>query len=47
MQLGAINNPRNKLIDEIEWIAGNGFNFIDLLLAAPNAAVESLSLIHI
>ena len=41
MQLGTVNNPRNKLISEIEWIAGNGFNFIDLLLAAPNAAIEN------
>jgi len=41
MQLGAINNPRNKLSTEISWIAEHGFHFIDLLLAAPNAASES------
>jgi len=41
MQLAAINNPRHTLIAEIEWIAANGFSQIDLLLAAPGAAVES------
>jgi sugar phosphate isomerase/epimerase len=41
MQIGIINNPRNKLSAEISWIANHGFDFIDLLLAAPGAAVES------
>ncbi len=41
MQLGIINNPRNKLSDEITWIAGHNFDFIDLLIAAPSAAPEN------
>ncbi len=41
MQLGVTNNPRKNLLTEIAWIAEQGFAFIDLLIAAPNAAVES------
>lgn len=41
MKIGAINNPRQPLSDEIKWIAANGFDFIDLALEAPHAALES------
>ncbi|CAN5753641.1 hypothetical protein BH10CHL1_BH10CHL1_47070 [soil metagenome] len=41
MQLGVINNPRNKLLEEIKWIAEHNFDFIDLLIAAPGAASEN------
>jgi sugar phosphate isomerase/epimerase len=41
MRIGALNNPRLKLLTEIEWIAANGFDFIDLTLEAPGAALES------
>lgn len=41
MQLGARNDPRRPLLDEIEWIATNGFDYIDLTLEAPAAALES------
>ncbi|MBV7331499.1 sugar phosphate isomerase/epimerase [Chloroflexi bacterium TSY] len=37
-----MNNPRRKLLDEIEWIAQNGFDFIDLVMEAPEAALESI-----
>lgn len=41
MKIGAMNNPQSTLTDEIEWIAQNGFDFIDLALEAPEAALES------
>jgi sugar phosphate isomerase/epimerase len=41
MQIGALNQPRQNLISEIEWIAVNGLDFIDLTLEAPGAALES------
>lgn len=41
MQVGAMNNPRLKLLSEIQWIATNGFDFIDLTLEAPGAALEN------
>ena len=41
MKLGAMNNPRHDLLAEIEWIAANGFDFIDLALEAPAAALEA------
>ncbi|MCX6049483.1 MAG: sugar phosphate isomerase/epimerase [Chloroflexi bacterium] len=41
MQIGIINNPRNKLLEEIQWIAAHNFDFIDLLIAAPGAAPEN------
>ena len=41
MRLGAMNDPRLPLQDEIKWIAGHGFDFIDLTLEAPAAALES------
>ena len=40
MQLGAMNHPRHDLLKEIDWIGKNGFNFIDLALEAPGAALE-------
>jgi sugar phosphate isomerase/epimerase len=41
MRLGAMNNPRQPLFDEIRWIAANGFDYIDLTIEAPAAALES------
>lgn len=40
MQLGAMNQPRRDLFKEIDWIGQNGFDFIDLALEAPGAALE-------
>lgn len=42
MQLGAMNHPRRDLFQEIAWIGQNGFNFIDLALEAPGAALERI-----
>lgn len=41
MKLGAMNDPQRALLDEIRWVADNGFDFIDLALEAPGAALES------
>ena len=41
MKLGVMNNPQNDLLAEIDWIAANGFDFIDLALEAPAAALET------
>lgn len=41
IRLGAMNDPRRRLVGEIEWIGANGFDFLDLRLEAPAAAVES------
>ncbi|HII72112.1 TPA: sugar phosphate isomerase/epimerase [Candidatus Woesearchaeota archaeon] len=32
MQIGSMNNPREDICKEIEWIAKNGFDFIDCTL---------------
>jgi len=41
MRLGAMNDPRHPLPEEIQWLAGNGFDYLDLILEAPGAALES------
>ncbi len=41
MRLGVMNDPRRQLIEEIQWIAANGFDYIDLTLEAPAAALET------
>jgi len=37
MKIGVMNNPRNSLLEEIKWIAENGFDFIDLTIEPPGA----------
>ena len=37
MKIGIINNPGNKLIDEIIWAGEYGFDFIDLSIEPPGA----------
>jgi len=41
MHLAATNDPRRPLLAEIESIAQQGFEQLDLLLATPGAALES------
>jgi sugar phosphate isomerase/epimerase len=41
MRLGVMNDPRRPLMSEIEWIAKHGFDYIDLTLEAPGAALEN------
>jgi sugar phosphate isomerase/epimerase len=41
MQLGAMNNPRQPVVDEVRWIGANGFDYVDLTIEAPGAAPET------
>jgi sugar phosphate isomerase/epimerase len=40
MQIGTMNHPARDLLEEIEWIAEMGFDFIDLTLEPPLASVR-------
>jgi sugar phosphate isomerase/epimerase len=40
--LGYANHPRRDVLDEIEWIGRNGFDFVDLFLEPDKAAIERL-----
>lgn len=44
MLIGTMNHPARDLISEIDWIARMGFDFIDLTLEPPAAAVWKLDL---
>lgn len=41
MLVGAMNDPRRPLLAEIQWIAQHGFDYIDLTVEAPGAAIEN------
>lgn len=41
MRVGAMNNPRRPLLEEMEWISANGFDYIDLTIEAPGATLET------
>jgi sugar phosphate isomerase/epimerase len=38
MLIGAMNHPEKDVIQEIEWVAAMGFDFVDLSLEPPGAA---------
>jgi len=38
MKIGCSNHPRRDLIEEVRWIAANGFHFLDLFME-PDAAL--------
>ncbi len=38
MQIGAMNHPAHEVLEEIEWMAALGLDFIDLTLEPPAAA---------
>ncbi len=38
MKIGFANNPRKKILEEIEWIGKNNFDFIDLFLEEDGTA---------
>jgi sugar phosphate isomerase/epimerase len=42
MQIGLMNNPRTDIAGEINYIASNGFDFIDLTLEHPRAHIDVL-----
>jgi sugar phosphate isomerase/epimerase len=44
MLIGTMNHPGRDLLDEIVWMAGAGFDFIDLTLEPPLAAARNLDL---
>ena len=37
MEIGFPNNPRKNILEEIEWIGKNGFDFLDLFLEEDQA----------
>lgn len=39
MLIGTMNHPARDIVGEVEWIAGMDFEFIDLTLEPPRAAV--------
>ncbi len=44
MVIGTMNHPARPVLKEIEWIAAMGFDFIDLTLEPPAAAVWKVDL---
>ena len=42
MRIGLMNNPRSDLAAEIDFIASNGFEFVDLTLEYPKAHIDVL-----
>src|SRR5215831_14338217 len=44
MLIGTMNHPGRDLLSEISWMAESGFEFIDLTLEPPLAAVRNLDL---
>ncbi len=43
MLIGVMNDPRVDVFKEISWIAGNGFDFIDLTIEPPAAYYTQLN----
>lgn len=44
MKIGFPNHPRKDVLEEIDWIGRNGFDFIDLFLEADRAAPEKINI---
>jgi sugar phosphate isomerase/epimerase len=44
MKIGFPNHPRKDILEEIDWIGRNGFDFIDLFLEADRAAPEKINI---
>ena len=44
MLIGSMNHPARDIVSEIEWMAGMGFEFLDLTLEPPRAATWQLDL---
>ncbi|MFH1420741.1 MAG: sugar phosphate isomerase/epimerase family protein [Candidatus Aenigmatarchaeota archaeon] len=43
MKLGAMNNPSKNVLDEIEWIGQNGFEFVDLTIEPSKAYFDDIN----
>ncbi len=44
MKIGFPNNPRKDILEEIEWIGKNGFDFVDLFLEEDQAIPEKIDI---
>lgn len=44
MKIGTMNHPGRDPVKEIEWMAGLGFEFVDLTLEPPSAGVQVIDL---
>ena len=42
MQLGMMNNPQVDVLEEARWAADNGFEFLDLTIEGPRAALDQI-----
>ena len=42
MKIGMMNHPKKSAVDEAEWAAANGFDFLDLSVEGPGAEVEMI-----
>src|SRR4051812_21949378 len=47
MLLGAMNHPDENVIQEIEWIAAMGFQFVDLTIEPPKAFPDKFDTQHL
>jgi sugar phosphate isomerase/epimerase len=47
MKLGAMNDPRRNLLDEIEWIGEHQFDFLDLNIEPPKAYIGDIEIFRI
>jgi sugar phosphate isomerase/epimerase len=42
MKVGAMNNPRNRLLDEVRLIGESGFDYVDLTVEYPEATPQKI-----
>jgi sugar phosphate isomerase/epimerase len=42
MQIGMMNNPQVDVLDEARWAAEHGFEFLDLTIEGPKAALDQI-----
>jgi sugar phosphate isomerase/epimerase len=42
MQLGMMNNPQADVLGELRWAAAHGFEFLDLTIEGPHAALDQI-----
>lgn len=43
MKIGVMNHPARNPLEEIEWIATNGFEFVDFTLEPPAADPDQIN----
>src|SRR5690349_10147947 len=42
MQIGMMNNPQADVLEEARWAAEHGFEFLDLTIEGPKAALDQI-----